>query len=340
VRIPCICGFACLALTLAYAPAAHAFIGPYTGVGRGDVDRFHHMEDDGDPANPNDDFFSNSSDRYIVRFTYSFRIQNDGTVIGRGDGSYQRATWHLEGKNREEGNFNCDVPVEAKPFDVDVSGRANNGRVRLRFHLNAREHNDDYDCGANYTGFATNSTYVRDSLDLVSGDEGIVVDQTDPSIRPLRKLERTGDQSDRRVNLHEWEISIRPPPPPVEPPGGGRSGPGSAQGPRSPKTRICTIDGTGGPDRLIGTSGDDVICGFTGNDVIRGRGGNDILYGSFGDDEIKGGAGRDSILGNAGADLLLARDRRPDFAHGGPGTDTGVVDGRDTVRSVEVRRRG
>jgi Ca2+-binding RTX toxin-like protein len=83
-----------------------------------------------------------------------------------------------------------------------------------------------------------------------------------------------------------------------------------------------------------------VICGFGGDDVIRGRGGNDILYGSLGDDKVNGGAGRDSILGNAGADLLLARDRRPDYAHGGPGRDTGVVEGRDTVRSVEIRRRG
>jgi RTX calcium-binding nonapeptide repeat (4 copies) len=330
----------CTGLTLLWTPSAGAFIGPFTGVGHGDVDRFHHMEDDGsDPNDPNDDFRSDANDRYRVRFTYSFRIQNDGEVIGRGDGSYLSATYHLEGKNREEGEFNCDPKVEAKPFIVTITGRANNGRVRLHFRLNrAREFNADTYCGANYTAFETHSTFVADSLDFVQGDDGIVVDQTEPRIRPMRKLVTTGDNSDRRVILHEWEISVRPPDPPVDPPGNNNRGPGRARGPAAGNTAICTIDGTARDDRLIGTPDNDVICGFGGDDVIRGRGGHDIVYGSFGNDEIKGGAGLDSLLGNGGDDLLLAKDRRPDFVDGGPGFDRASRDrGKDELRSVERR---
>ena len=341
MRIPCGCAVLCIVLTLAFAPAAQAFIGPFTGVGHGDLDRFHHMEDPGsDPNDSADDFRSDSNDRYRVRFTYSFRIQNDGTVIGRGDGSYLSTSFHLEGKNREDGGFNCDPKVVAKPFVVDVTGRANNGRLRLRFSLlNAREHNDETYCGGNYSAFATDTTFMADSLDVIQDTDGpIVVDQANPTIRPMRETIRTGDRSDGRVIHHEWEISIRPPPPP--PPPGGGGGPGTAQGPRSPNTRICTIDGTAGPDRLVGTAGNDVICGFGGDDVISGRGGHDLIYGSFGADSVKGGAGRDSLLGNSGADLLLARDRKPDFVSGGRGADRGAVDrGRDTVRSVEIRIR-
>jgi Ca2+-binding RTX toxin-like protein len=154
----------------------------------------------------------------------------------------------------------------------------------------------------------------------------------------MRELVETGTRpDDYRVILHEWEISIRPPPPP--PPPGGGGGPGTAQGPRSPNTRICTIDGTARSDTLVGTPDNDVICGFGGDDVIRGRGGHDIVYGSFGDDRIIGGGGLDSLLGNSGDDLLLAKDRRPDFVHGGPNFDQATRDRRlDKLRSVERRR--
>jgi Ca2+-binding RTX toxin-like protein len=294
------------------------------------------MENANDPADGADDFRSDSSDRYRVRFTYSFRIQNDGTVLGRGDGSYQSATWHLEGQNGTSGPFNCDPPIEAGPFDVKITGHARDGRVRLRFHLNAREHNDEMDCGGDYKAFETSSRYVQDSLDLVQGNDGIVVNQENPAIRPLRKNERTGPDTDRRVILHEWQISIRPPPPPVNP-GGGR-GPGTAPGPGAPNTSICTIDGTARGDRLVGTPENDVICGFGGDDVIRGRGGHDIVFGASGDDRITGGGGLDSLLGNAGGDLLLARDGKRDFVSGGPGTDAARFDrGRDRLRSVERR---
>lgn len=330
------CWLAIAGLSLVVAPGAAAFIGPFTGVVHGDLDRFQHLENDGDPTDPADDFFSNSSDRYRVRFLYSFRIQAGGRVAGTGNGVYQSATWHLEGKNGTSGSFSCDPPIETRPFGVRVTGHARDGRIRLHFHLSALEHNDEMDCGGDYKALETTSHYVEDSLDFVQGDDGIVVDQTDPRIRPLRRNQTLGPDTDRRVIHHEWEFTIKPPPPPVEPTGG--QGPGNAHGPGSPNTDVCTIEGTPRDDRLVGTPDDDVICGFDGDDVIRGRGGNDILVGSFGADRISGGPGRDSLLGNSGKDLLLAKDRKPDFLSGGPGLDSAEFDRRkDETHSIERR---
>jgi hypothetical protein len=74
---------------LAAAPAdAGASIGPYAGVGTGLLDRFRHVDNHApDP----DHIVTDSKDVYRGRFTYSFRIDEFGTITGRGDGSYQSA---------------------------------------------------------------------------------------------------------------------------------------------------------------------------------------------------------------------------------------------------------
>ena len=74
----------------------------------------------------------------------------------------------------------------------------------------------------------------------------------------------------------------------------------------------CTIEGTGGADRLSGTSGVDVICGrggpdeilgLDGSDILRGGPGADELHASLGDDMVLGGDGRDRLFGGQGNDL-------------------------------------
>jgi Ca2+-binding RTX toxin-like protein len=315
-------------------------VGPYTGVGTGLVDRYHHLDD----LNPGseDHFYSDSKDVYKVRFTYSFRIRN-GIVEGRGTGVYLSATWHLSGRNGKEGGFDCDIPVHTTNFAVQVSGHASGASAQLRFELvGARETNAEYNCGANYKGFATDSTYAANSLDLVQAN-GITVDRLYPRIAPLRKLEELGDQRDKRVNLHEWEISIAAPPN-VEPPP-GRSGSAGGYGSGKKPSAQCTISGTPGNDTLVGTPGNDVICGFGGNDTIRGLGGLDTIDGGLGNDVLDGGAshdtligslGRDILRGGPGRDLLLARDRTRDAVSGGPQRDRARVDKRsDRVSGVE-----
>jgi Ca2+-binding RTX toxin-like protein len=323
---------AALALFAVLPASADAWIGPYTGVGRGVLDRHRHIDNHAsDPANH---IVTDSTDVYRGRFTYSFRIDEFGTITGRGDGSYQRATWHLEGTNGSHGPFSCDIRMTTTEFTVRVTGQANDGDMHVRFALEgAREANEETLCGANYYGFASDDTRLANSLELVQPADGMRVSQSRPNFAPLRKLENLGDDFDRRINSHEWDFTIEAPrePPPVNPGVGSYGTPGAA----GRRARVCTIEGTRGRDRLRGTPGNDVICAFGGRDVVDGRGGSDIIFGGPGADRIKGGRGKDALYGNAGGDRFNSRDGKRDRVRGGGGTDSARVDRRDRVRQVE-----
>jgi Ca2+-binding RTX toxin-like protein len=329
-------GVAALALpvtgTPSAAPTARAqSLGPYTGVGTGLLDRYRHISAS---------FTSAANDVYRGRFTYRFTIDESGNVEGTGNGDYLTATWNLAGVT-DHGAFICDVPMRTSPFRVRITGHAADGTARIRFALEgSREWNRDHYCGANFTGYASDGTRLADSLQLVQPADGIEISLENPTIPPLRKLEVLGNDSDRRVNLHEWDITIRaqggPPPPP-----GGTAG----AGPNANPGARCTINGTPGNDTLVGTPRRDVICGKAGNDVIRGAGGddslrgdagNDRLIGGAGDDSLEGGPGADTLLGGAGRDLLLGRDGRRDTLDGGAQRDWAARDRVDRVRNVEV----
>jgi Ca2+-binding RTX toxin-like protein len=312
-----------------------AAAGPYSGVGTGLLDRYRHIQ--------NSSFTSDSKDVYRGRFTYSFRIDEFGNVEGRGNGDYLTATWRLDGVHHGVGRFGCNVPMRTTRFTVRVTGRATDTSIHLRFALEgASEANDDYDCGARFTGFATDAPRLADSLELVQPPDGIETSRANPSIAPLSRLEVIGDDRDRRVNLHEWTITIRAPGEPPPPPTGGTGG---GSGPTNPGG-ACTITGTPGNDTLVGTPRRDVICGLAGNDVIRGAGGHDSLRGEAGNDRLlagggndtlEGGAGADTLLGQDGRDLLLGRDRARDTLDGGRHHDWAARDrGLDRVRNVEL----
>jgi hemolysin type calcium-binding protein len=314
---------------------AGAFIGPYTGVGRGALDRQRHI--DNHAPDPADHIVTDSSDVYRGRFTYSFRIDEFGTIRGRGDGSYQQGTYHLEGVNGSHGAFSCDLQMTTTDFTVRVTGQTSDGDMHVRFALeDARESNEETLCGADYSVFATDDTRLANSLELVQPADGLEVSQARPRTTDLRKLEDLGDDFDHRVNLHEWEITMRAPdalPPPVDPGVGAYGTPGAA----GRRARVCTIEGTRGRDRLRGTPGNDVICAFGGRDTINGLGGADIVFGGPGADKITGGRGKDALYGNAGRDRFAARDGKRDRVTGGAGRDRARVDsGRDRVRQVEL----
>ena len=308
--------------------------GPFTGVGVGLLDRYRHIQSS---------FTSDSKDVYRGRFVYSFNVDESGNVQGSGNGDYLAATWRLDGVN-EGRRFGCDVPMSTQSFTVRVTGRAENGRARIRFALvGSREWNEDHPCGANFTGFASDGTRLADSLELVQPAEGLDVDLRSSSTVPLRKLEVVGDDRDRRVNLHEWQFTLRVPGgrEPPEPPTTGGTGAGPSANPGAP----CTIVGTARNDVLTGTARRDVICGRGGNDVIRGGGGddslrgdagNDRLFGGAGNDSVEGGSGADMLSGDSGRDLMLGRDGRRDTMDGGRDRDWGSRDRIDRVRSVEV----
>ncbi len=326
-------GFAALLLLAALPSSAAASIGPYTGVVRGHLDRQRHVDNHApDP----DHIVTDSKDIYRGRFTYSFRIDEFGTITGRGDGSYQQATWHLEGVNGSHGPFSCDIPMRTTDFTVRVTGQTSDGQMHVRFALEgAREANDETLCGANYYGFATDRTRLADSLELVQPTDGIEVSQSNPAIGRHDKLEDLGDDFDHRVSLHEWSLTIQAPPRPPEIPENSR--PGTAVTPRQAgrAARICTIEGTGKRDFLNGTRGNDIICAYGGRDVVSGGGGHDLVFGGPGGDRISGGSGLDVLYGNGGRDRLNSKDRRLDRLNGGSGDDSARVDRRDRVRQVE-----
>jgi hypothetical protein len=75
--------------------------------------------------------------------------------------------------------------------------------------------------------------------------------------------------------------------------------------------------GTDGPDKLVGNAQDNTLDGLAGNDQITGGAGADGLYGGEGDDNID------------------SRDGSADRVECGPGTDTAIIDVRDSVIECE-----
>lgn len=312
-----------------------SFIGPFTGVATGGVDRVSHR--DNKSSNPDTHVVSDSQENYQGRFTYSFRIEN-GEVIGMGQGVYTAATWHLSGVNGKEGSFSCDVPVATQPFEVVVRGFAVGGHLYLDFTIiGSEERNAAYDCGAKFTGFATTSTYLSESFSFAENTIAggfIVTTVKNPQIPHLASVTRPDDGTVSRVVTHVWDITITPPSSPGSDPSGS-PGPSTAKN-KGGGTRMCTVQGSPGRDVLNGTSGPDVICGFGGNDVLRGGGGADIVFGGPGNDTIEGGAGRDLLFGDAGNDSFAAKDGEGDKVVGGAGKDRAKVDkGKDRVSAVE-----
>ena len=322
-----------LVAVLALPAPAMAFIGPYTGVGRGVLERVRNVDNQSpDPANH---LVVKSEDRYEARFRYSFRIDAFGVISGVGNGSYLSATWHLSGTNGDQGSFDCDVAMTTTEFAVRITGRAADGKMHVRFVMDgAREANEEHYCGAKFTGFASDSTRLADSLELVQPPDGLVIDQAAPAIAPITLTVPEGDASDFLVSDHSWTFTIAQPPtiPDVDS-DVGAFGDRAAAGRRA---AICTIEGTARGERLRGTAGNDVICAYGGNDRIDGKGGQDLIYGGPGNDTIKGGGGLDALHGDAGRDRFQARDRKRDRIFGGRGRDGARVDrGTDSVRSVE-----
>jgi len=136
-----------LPVTGSTAPKAPAqSVEPYTGVGTGLLDRYRHIASS---------FTSDSKDVYRGRFTYAFQIDAFGNIEGTGNGDYLTATWRLDGVN-EGRRFGCNVPMSTQAFRVRITGHATGGTATIRFALEgSREWNEDHDCGANFTGFAS-----------------------------------------------------------------------------------------------------------------------------------------------------------------------------------------
>lgn len=316
-----------------HGPEQAGFIGPYTGVATGEQTRVSHHDDNASGGN---DVRSDSDETYQARFTYSFRVEK-GQIIGTGEGVYLTTTWHLSGVNGKNGGFSCDPVVTGQPFHVDIVGVKLDGDLYVSFNLQASEVNQPYDCGAHFTGFATTSHYLYDSIfqtELTNTDlEYFRINMLHPRLGRLTSHVTEQTDTTKRVIDNTWDITITPPSSTRDDSGG--PGPTTAKR-RGSGTQICTINGTPGKNVLRGTSKADVICGFGGNDVISGGGADDIIIGGPGNDKIDGGAGSDLIYGDAGNDTFNAKDGARDRVVGGTGNDHASVDkGKDVTTGIE-----
>jgi Ca2+-binding RTX toxin-like protein len=317
---------------LRHAADGGSFIGPYTGVATGEQLRSSHADNN----SSSNHITSDSAETYQARFTYSFRVEK-GEIVGSGQGVYTTATWHLSGENGKFGGFSCDPVVTADPFPVEIAGFKMDNELFVLFKVDASEENEDYDCGAHFTGYATKSHYLFDSMldtEVAVGAAGYLrTGVAHPQLGHFTSHQTPETDTVKKVIDNTWDITITPPSSNQDDSGG--PGPSTAKR-KGPGTQMCTINGTAGNNVLRGTSKDDVICGFGGNDVILGGGGNDVIVGGPGNDRLDGGAGLDALYGDAGNDSCAAKDGNRDRIVGGAGKDKANVDkGKDLTTGVE-----
>jgi Ca2+-binding RTX toxin-like protein len=319
-------GAACVAAVSVAAPARDArprapkFVASYDVVLSGGLERQRHA--DSQASDPQDSVVVESDDSYSGRGILTLKEEDNGLLVPSSNSfAYQSATWHLSGQNGTNGSFDCNPTVTTTDGTVDAAGRVVGGVLYVRFILTGtHEHNDKWDCGADFSGFATDSEYEGESLlqveDAQPGGK-IVTSADNPSVGTLQDVEDTGTAPNTKHSVAKWTITI------TERSGSskddGPPGPSTSPRPTSSTRKVCTISGTAHADALAGTSGDDVICAYGGNDRIDGRGGHDLIYGGLGKDTIQ------------------ARDKTVDRVDGGPGKDKGTFDRspRDKVARVE-----
>ncbi len=169
-----------------------------------------------------DDLVVANASNYQVELRYSFSVDGSGTISGTGSGYYTDAHWHLQGHNGTHGDFSCDPPVKGKRFPVVVTGHASGSSATLSLAIPAAtETNKSYDCGADFSGFATTSHYMTDSLMLVGGDH-LHISLTQPTARTLSKTVKSGGGGDTTTDTNIWSFVLTPP----STSGGGGSGGG------------------------------------------------------------------------------------------------------------------
>jgi Ca2+-binding RTX toxin-like protein len=297
------------------------FVASYDVILTGGISRTKHG--DSQASDPKNSVIVQSEDSYRGRGILTLKEDANGRLVPASNSfAYQSATWSLSGQNGTNGSFSCSPPITTTDGTVDVRGWVIGGVLYVRFLLSvAHEHNDDYDCGAHFTGFATDSHYESDSLLQVEDAQpgGWIVTNADhPSVGALSATQTTGAAPNTRHSDARWTISI------VKRAGSskdhGPPGPSTSPGPTKGTSRICTINGTPGNDLLLGTSHDDVICGFGGKDRIVGDAGEDLIY------------------AGTGNDVISAQDRSLDRVDGGPGKDRGAFDRSPRDKVVRVER--
>jgi len=146
-----------------------------------DVDSGHYSSGDVD---------STSSSNYQVELSFTFPSVAPARSWAGAAAVTTDAHWHLFGVNGDNGPFDCDPPIAAAPFSVEVSGHADGDMAHISLSMpDATETNADYNCGADYSGYATTSHIMSSSLSLVGGDD-LTVSLGSPSSFTVQKQTR------------------------------------------------------------------------------------------------------------------------------------------------------
>jgi hypothetical protein len=112
---------------------------------------------------------------------------------------------------------------------------------------------------------------------------------------------------------------------------------------RAPSVSVLGF-GSDEDDDVTFAASDVSLVGGDGADFLSGQGYGQLrdattlplgFSGGAGDDVIEGGLAVDHFSGNAGNDSLRTNDGNPELVSGGPGVDTAVRDGADTLFDVE-----
>ena len=165
-------------------------------------------------TDPETEFHSLSITRTEGQAKLFFDVAPDGSIVDRGgEGLYHPdPTWHLEG-SYDGKSFNCDPPVTGTSNGTTIAGTMIGSEFRLTFDLpDWIEHNDQMECGENFTAFATDSTDLRDSL-LFCGEARVgVADVIDTNCKKTQiYFEDMSSPTVGRIKreiTHDWWLQI------------------------------------------------------------------------------------------------------------------------------------
>jgi hypothetical protein len=180
------------------ASALDAWTGTVTGS------MVEHGHRDNQDPDPDLRLIVDDDQAYRIRFSFGFRVTENGDIVGTGQGEYLEASWHIEGTNGGQ-QVLCD-PVMTVPetFDVEVVGQANGRSLEVEFRLiDVMESNPETDCGGNFTAYAVESFEIVGSMNTADA-RMVTLDQANPSLAPIALHESIQDGDRLREVDHEW----------------------------------------------------------------------------------------------------------------------------------------
>lgn len=147
---------------------------------------------------------------------FHFNVEPDGSItqVGGLGVYYPDPTWHLEG-SYDGVEFNCDPPVEPRDgFETTIAGTMTETEFTFTLDLpGSGEQNDEMECSSNFTAFAADLQYLRESLQFCGQ---VRMPLADFARRSCRKSQITVDDMSsptkgriKREITHTWDLTLQ-----------------------------------------------------------------------------------------------------------------------------------